>query len=142
MRRLFTVSAVACLLASCGVFNGPGVPDGFTGWFHVDRPGRASNLQFVSPSATQLDDLGCDRSLIGSTSWVADGTTALVLPEWPGMPRFTKDPGDAGTLIATPGMYSSAPEQWLPGATCLVCTAGDAGVAVACNGPAVIDGGT
>jgi hypothetical protein len=140
MRRLVTVSAVACVLASCSFFNGPDVPDAFAGWFHVDRPGRASNLQFVTPSTTQLHDLGCDRSLIGTTSWVADGTT-IVLPEWTGTPRFTRDP-DAGTLTATPGLYSSAPEQWLPGATCLVCTAGDAGVAVACNGPAVIDGGS
>ena len=47
-----------------------------------------------------------------------------------------------GGLLANPGMYGSAQEQWLPGATCLVCPAGDAGVAVACTDPAVRDGGS
>ena len=35
-----------------------------------------------------------------------------------------------------------AQERWLSGATCLVCPQGDAGVAVACSQPAVLDGGT
>ncbi|HSP17963.1 MAG TPA: hypothetical protein VLQ79_00500 [Myxococcaceae bacterium] len=133
---------MAAVLASCGIFNPPPVPEGFTGWFHVDRPGRASNVQFVAPSATQLSDLGCDRPLIGETPWVSDSTPSIQLPQWSGAPVFKKDPTVAGALVATPGLYSSAPEQWLPGATCLVCPAGDAGVAVACSAPAVLDGGT
>jgi len=73
---------------------------------------------------------------------VADGTPSIRLPQWSGAPVFTKDPNLAGALIATPGLYSSTPEQWLPGGTCLECPAGDAGVAVACTSPAVLDGGT
>ena len=92
----------------------------------------------VRPWHDETTVAGATRSM-GSTAWVADGTDTLVLTQWPGSPRFTKDPTDAGALVATPGMYSSAPEQWLPGATCLICPVGDAGVAVACAGPAVDD---
>jgi hypothetical protein len=142
MRRLLTVLWGTCLLGACNIWSSTDVPEGFGGWFHVDRSGRATSLTFATPDTTHIHDLACDRSLLGSTTWVADGTDTLVLTQWTGAPRFTKDPTVAGALVATPGMYSSAPEQWLPGATCLACPVGDAGVAVACDGPAVLDGGT
>ena len=89
-----------------------------------------------------MRDLGCDGVLIGETPWTRTATDTLVLAQWSGSPRFTQDPSMQGALVANPGMYSSAPEQWLPGATCLVCPVGDAGVAVACSDPVVLDGGT
>jgi hypothetical protein len=68
---------------------------------------------------------------------------ALVLTQWSyPAPRFTQDPSTQGALLANPGIYGTAREQWLSGATCLVCPQGDAGVAVACSQPAVLDGGT
>jgi hypothetical protein len=74
---------------------------------------------------------------------VEDDTGAVVLPQWGPQARFTLA-GDAGTgaaLIASPGMYSAGPEQWMAGAACLICPVGDAGVTVACDSPAVRDGG-
>lgn len=88
-----------------------------------------------------MRDLGCDGVQTGETPWTADGD-AIVLAQWSGSPRFTQDTSTQGALVANPGMYGAAAEQWLPGATCLVCPAGDAGVAVACSDPVVQDGGT
>jgi hypothetical protein len=140
MRR-WLGAAVALLLGGCNLFGGTSnAPDSFAGWFHVDRPGRATSVAFASDNIAEVRDFGCDQVLNGETLWTADGD-AIVLAQWSGSPRFTQDPSTQGALVANPGMYGTAQEQWLPGATCLVCPVGDAGVAVACSDPAVRDGG-
>lgn len=130
------------ILGGCSFFGGSvSPPSGFAGWFHVDRPGRATSVGFANDNVTEVRDLGCDQVLNGETAWTADGD-GVALSQWSGSPRFTQDPSDAGDLVASPGMYGTATEHWLPGATCLVCPRGDAGVAVACSEPSVLDGGT
>jgi hypothetical protein len=143
MRRLLFLGAAVVPLAGCNFFGGTiEAPSGFEGWFHVDRPGRATSLAFSTQNLAEVRDLGCDQVLNGETPWTQDGD-AILLPQWTTpIPRFTQDPSDAGALLASPGMYGSASESWLPGATCLVCPTGDAGVAVSCSQPAVLDGGT
>jgi len=142
MRRWLAAAAVLGLLAGCNLFGGSGPSDGFAGWFHVDRPGRATSVAFATDYYAEVRDLGCDGVLNGDTPWTQDGD-AIVLAQWaPPPPRFTVDPSTQGALVASPGMYDAGSEQWLPGATCLVCPAGDAGVAVACSEPAVQDAGT
>ncbi|HEY1906339.1 MAG TPA: hypothetical protein VGG91_09865 [Myxococcaceae bacterium] len=142
MRRLLLLAAAMAPLAGCNFFGGTTeAPSGFEGWFHVDRPGRATSVAFSTQNLAEVRDLGCDQVLDGETPWTQDGD-AIVLAQWSGSPRFTQDPSDAGALVATPGMYTTAQEHWLQGATCLVCPAGDAGVAVSCDQPAVLDGGT
>ena len=142
MRRGLVIAGALATLGGCTVFgDGVDVPTGFQGWFHVDRPGRATSLFFDNQNSVVIRDIGCDRELDGETPWVQDGD-ALVVPQWSGTPRFTVDSSTAGALVAAPGMYGTAAEQWLAGATCLRCPAGDAGVAVACDSPAVLDGGT
>jgi len=144
MRR--TLLALGVLgLAACNVFGTHQVPAGFTGWWHLDRPGRPTTIVFSAPDITDIHDLGCDRRIDQITQWVEDdtgGAVAVVLTQWGGNQRFTLG-GDAGAaaLVASPGMYSAGPEQWMPGAACLVCPAGDAGVTVACDLPEVRDGG-
>ncbi|HZJ56343.1 MAG TPA: hypothetical protein VFD38_19530 [Myxococcaceae bacterium] len=142
MRRRLVTAAVVVFLGGCNFFGGNiDAPTGFQGWFHVERPGRATSLAFESSNIAEVRDLGCDGVLNGETPWTADGD-ALVLAQWSGSPRFTQDPSTQGALVANPGMYGPSQERWLPGATCLVCPAGDAGVAVACDDPVVRDGGT
>lgn len=138
--QLSTVVAVLVALGGCNLF-GPSRPSGFDGWYHLDRPGRATSLAFTDPSILELSDLGCDGPLSSYPEWVPDGPDTIVVTSWSGTPRFTRDPTQSGALLAQPGMYGSAQERWLPGATCLVCPVGDAGVAVACETPAVRDGG-
>jgi hypothetical protein len=141
-RTLLTLGAVA-VLAGCNLWSPPPVPSGFEGWFHLDRPERPTTIAFTEPDLTVVHDLGCDRTLDGTTPWVEDSTGAVVLSQWGAGVRFTLA-GDAGTgaaLIASPGMYSAGPEQWMAGAACLVCPVGDAGVTVACDTPALRDGG-
>jgi hypothetical protein len=144
MRRLLFLGAAMSALAGCNVFGGSAdPPTGFEGWYHVDRPGRATSLSFSSYNLAEVRDLGCDGVRNGETPWSQDGD-AILLPQWTTpAPRFTQDSSapDAG-LVAEPGMYGTAQEHWLPGATCLVCPQGDAGVAVSCNAPAVLDGGS
>jgi len=143
MRRALLLAGVLGVLGACNLFGETSTPPaGFEGWFHVDRPGRATSLLFSGPNnVTEVHDLGCDRLLNGETPWVVDGA-AVMLPQWSGSPRFTVDSSQQGVLLANPGMYGPAQEQWLTGATCLICPAGDAGVAVACSEPAVRDGGS
>jgi hypothetical protein len=142
MRLRILVAAAVLPIAACNVFGtSVEAPEGFQGWFHVERPGRATSLGFGTQNVAVIHDLGCDQVLNGETQWTQDGD-ALVLPQWSGSPRFTQDPSDSGTLVAAPGMYGAASELWLPGATCLVCPPGDAGVAVACSEPEVLDGGS
>lgn len=142
MSRWIAALVALAVLGGCNLFGGnASTPTGFEGWFHVDRPGRATSIAFVADGLTEVRDLGCDRVLNGETPWTADGD-ALLLAQWSGSPRFTQDPSTQGALLANPGMYGPAQEQWLPGGTCLVCPPGDAGVAVACGDPAVRDGGT
>jgi hypothetical protein len=143
MRRWLSAAAALGLLGGCDLFGGTTeAPSAFLGWFHVDRSGRATSLAFGDSNLAVVRDLGCDGVLNGETPWTADGD-ALVLPQWSSpSPRFVQDPSASGALVANPGMYGSAQEQWLPGATCLVCPAGDAGVAVACDDPVVRDGGS
>jgi hypothetical protein len=142
MKRWLAAAAVLGLVGGCNFFGGTtSPPTAFAGWFHVDRPGRATSLSFSDFNLAQIQDLGCDKVDNGQTDWAADGD-ALVLVQWPGAPRFTQDSSSPGALVANPGVFGTPPEQWLPGATCLVCPPGDAGVAVACSAPAVLDGGT
>jgi len=146
MRRpLLLAAALAAVgaLAGCNVFGGSSdPPSGFEGWYHVDRPGRATSLSFSSYNLAEVRDLGCDQVLNGETPWSTEGD-AILLPQWTTpAPSFTHDSSPDGGLLANPGMYGTAQEQWLPGATCLICPQGDAGVAVSCNAPAVLDGGT
>jgi hypothetical protein len=141
MRLRLALAAALVPIAACNLFGTTGdAPASFQGWFHVERPGRATSITFGGQNLAQIEDLGCDQVLSGQTQWTQDGD-ALVLAQWSGSPRFIQDPSDAGALVASPGMYGTAAEQWLPGATCLVCPHGDAGVAVACSTPTVIDGG-
>ena len=93
MSRLLTAVAAVGVLAACSFFSGPSAPTGFTGWFHLDRPGRATSLYFSD--VAYYYDLGCDSSQNGQTPWVADGD-ALVLSQLPGPPRFTQDPTMGG----------------------------------------------
>jgi hypothetical protein len=143
MRRWLPAAAGLGLLGACNFFGGNiDPPSGFQGWFHVDRPGRATSIAFSSGNFADVWDLACDGVLSGATPWTADGDT-VVLTQWSyPPPRFVLDPSTSGALLANPGMYGTAQEQWLPGATCLVCPPGDAGVAVACDAPMVRDGGT
>ena len=146
MRRLlFLASALGAVaaLAGCNVFGGSAdSPSGFEGWYHVDRPGRATSLAFGTYNLAEIRDLGCDQVLSGETPWASNGD-AIVLTQWSTpAPSFTQSSTPDGGLVASPGMYDAGPEQWLPGATCLVCPKGDAGVAVSCSEPVVIDGGT
>ena len=143
MSRWVVAFVALGVLGGCNFFGGStSAPDGFAGWFHLDRPGRATSVAFAGDGLADVSDLGCDplsgRTL---TPWTADGA-AIVLAQWSGSPRFTQDPSTQGALLANPGMYGPAQEQWLPGGTCLVCPPGDAGVAVACSDPVVRDGGT
>ena len=143
MRRWIVGALTLAALGGCNLFgstNSP--PDTFSGWFHVDRPGRATSVTFEDSNLAQVADLGCDKILSGETQWTQDGD-AILLPQWTTpTPRFIQDPSTDGGLLASPGMYGAAQEQWLPGATCLICPQGDAGVAVACSTPTVLDGGT
>ena len=135
MRRLLPLLALG-VLAACHLW-GTSVPSGFEGWFHLDHAGRTANLAFVD--VLELHDLGCDQSFTVYQEWVSDGD-ALVATQADGAPRFTADPDQPGGLLAQPGMFGPDPEHWLPGASCLVCPPGDAGV-VACETPQVLDGG-
>jgi len=141
MRRWIPAAVTLGALGGCNFFGGTtSAPTEFGGWFHLDRPGRATNLGFSDFNVALIRDLGCDQPLNGETEWAQDGD-ALVLPQWgTPPPRFTQSTD--GGLVAVPGVYSSSAEQWLAGATCLICPPGDAGVAVACDAPAVLDGGT
>ena len=143
MKLWLVVAAALALLGGCNFFGGTTeAPTGFQGWFHVDRPGRATSIFFVGDNLAEVRDLGCDGVLNAETPWAADGDT-LVLTQWTTpSPRFTQDPSTQGALVANPGVYGTAEEHWLAGATCLECPADDAGVAVACDNPAVRDGGT
>jgi hypothetical protein len=145
MRRLHFLTAAVALAAlpGCNVFGGSAdPPTGFEGWYHLDRPGRATSLSFSTYNLAEVRDLGCDQVRNGETPWASDGST-VSLPQWSTpAPSFTQSSTPDGGLLANPGMYGTAQEQWLPGATCLICPQGDAGVAVACSQPAVLDGGT
>ena len=142
-RRVAVAVGAGALLAGCNLF-GTSVPSGFDGFFHLDRPGRATSLNFVAPDLMQVRDLGCDGLVSSDQTWAADGDQAIVATDWPGQPRFTRDP-DGQALVASPGLYGPSPERWVPGATCLTCAAdagADAGVVSACDLPAYRDGGT
>jgi len=128
-------------LGACNVW-GSGLPQGFDGWHHVDRPGRATSIAFLQPDVLDVHDLGCDASGVSRQRWVSEDGVGVVAIDSGGRPRFTVDPAGAGALVATPGMFSQQSEQWLPGATCLACPPGDAGVVVACDSPVLLDGGT
>ena len=139
MKRKIAAAVALGALGGCNFFGGnTNPPDGFTGWFHLERPGRATNLGFAGYNLAEIRDLGCDQNQNGETDWAQDGD-AIVLPQWgTPPPRFTSTDGG---LLASPGIYGPS-EQWLSGANCLICPKGDAGVAVACDAPAVLDAGT
>jgi hypothetical protein len=139
MRRLLLALTVL-VLGACNLF-GPKLPDGFDGWHHLDHPGRTTSIAFGEPNILEIHDLGCDQSFVFEQEWVSGDDRTVVATQATGMPRFSPDPSVSGALLANPGMYSSSQEQWLPGASCLVCPAGDAGIAVACDAPVVRDGG-
>jgi hypothetical protein len=143
MRRWIAAALTLAALGGCNFFGGTSSPPAsVSGWYHLDRPGRATSLSFGDFNLAEVRDLGCDKVLNGETQWTTDGN-AYFLPQWTTpTPRFTAATSPDGGLVASPGMYSTAEEDWFPGATCLICPQGDAGVAVACDAPAVLDGGT
>jgi hypothetical protein len=107
MRRWLVAAAVLGALGGCNVFGGDSnPPDAFGGWYHVDRPGRATSLSFGSYNLTEIRDLGCDGGLEGETPWTMDGD-ALVLAQWSGSPRFTQSP--------TPACTAPPPSSGFPG---------------------------
>ncbi len=136
MRRLTVV--LGFLVVGCKIW-GDSVPTQFGGWFHLQHGERTVNLRFGSPDVLELRDLGCDQSYSVTQTWTEDGD-AMVANQSPGAPHFTPDPNTPEALLATPGMLGTAPETWLPGASCPVCPPGDAGPS-ACEAPQVLDGG-
>jgi len=141
MRRWVAAALALGALGGCNFFgDSADPPTGFAGWFHKDVPGRATNLGFGTYNLASVRDLGCDQVPAGGdTTWAQDGD-ALVLPQWGNPPpRFTQSTD--GGLLGSPGIYGPS-EEWFAGATCLICPPGDAGVAVACAAPAVLDGGS
>src|SRR5262249_28100301 len=140
MKRQVAAVALVFLLGACNFF-GTDMPTPFAGWFHTDRAGRASNVQFFAGGITQIRDYRCSGTLNAATSWTLASDGGLVVNQWGGQPRFVPDPAVDGGLLATPGLYLATTESWLPGATCLVCADADAGVVVACDAPGVQDAG-
>ena len=137
--RILAVLPALGALAGCNLW-GSSVPSDFGGWFHHQNGARTVNLRFGSGNALEIHDLGCDQSFTVFQAWATDGD-ALVATQSPGEPHFTADPNSNGALIASPGMFGSADEEWPAGASCPVCPApADAGV-VSCDAPEVLDGG-
>ena len=55
MRRWLAAAAVLGLFGGCNLFGGTTTPpDSFGGWFHVDRPGRATNLAFGGDNLAEV----------------------------------------------------------------------------------------
>jgi hypothetical protein len=145
MRRQLVLAVALGWLAACNLFGATTeAPDGFGGWFHVDRPGLASSIAFAGDNLAEILVYGCSpgQNVNVQTPWTVDGD-ALVVTQWSTpAPRFTQSSAADGGLVAAPGMFGSSSEAWLPGASCLICPAGDAGVVVTCPAPGILDGGT
>jgi len=143
MRRALAAALMLAVLGGCNLFGGTSSPPAnFSGWYHLDRSGRVTSLAFGDYNLAEVRDLGCDQVFNAEAQWSTDGD-AILLPTWAyPVPRFSQASGADAGLVANPGMYSAAEEDWLPGARCLICPQGDAGVVVACDTPAVLDGGT
>ena len=103
MKRLIAAVALVSVLGACNLFGTPDAPPPFEGWFHTDRSARASSVQFLLGGTAQIRDYGCTGNLNVDTTWVADGTDAVILNQWGGPPRFIANPSVDGGLLATPG---------------------------------------
>ena len=139
-RWLFTGVVVAAAAIGCNVFA-PGRPDGFEGWFHLDRgPDRATSILFDNGGVFRLRSYGCTNQEVLDLSWDFSGGSALVVANLAGSPVFTAD--GQGNLTASPGIYTfdGGVETWAPGARCFLCGGTDGGV-YACDNPSVQDAG-
>lgn len=123
------------LVVGCNLF-GQKRPDGFDGWFHLDRLDRATNIRFADGQVFEVRDFGCADRSATDLSWASGVWDTLVAVDWPGSPTFSRDTVRGG-LQAMPPLFPAqdASEHWTPGALCMQCQPGDAGVSVACDSP-------
>jgi hypothetical protein len=126
-------------VVGCNLFA-PGAPSGFAGWFHLQRPDRATSILFAQGGVFELRDLGCTEPSSMQLSWEDTGTDGVVVPNLAGPPVFTSD--GQGDLIASPAVYTTdgGVEVWHPGASCFICGGPDAGP-YACDNPSLQNGG-
>jgi hypothetical protein len=132
------ITGLALVLAACSNLFAPARPSGFDGWFHLDRSDVATNIRFADPGVLQVRVLDCTNEVSADQEWSSESDT-VIATQWPGTPHFTHD--SQGGLLASPGLYSGTEEHWTPGALCAQCPPVDAGITVACDSPAVRDGG-
>jgi hypothetical protein len=111
-------------------------PAGFDGWFHLERTDRATNIRFADPQIFEIRDFGCADQSATDQEWATGASDTLVAVQWPGSPTFSHD-GDQGGLLAVPPLFTTdgGSEHWIPGARCMQCPPGDAGVSVVCDFP-------
>jgi len=127
-------------VAGCSNLFAPGLPSGFAGWFHLERPDRATNIQFAQAGIFEIRDFACTLPTTLDLTWADTGAGGVVVPSLVGPPVFTSD--GQGNLIATPAVYTTdgGVEVWHPGAWCFICGGPDAGP-FACDNPSLQDGG-
>jgi hypothetical protein len=127
-------AAALGVVVGCNFFGEPR-PEGFDGWFHLDRTDRATNIRFANPQIFQIRDFGCADQSAADQEWAIGTSDTLVAVQWPGSPTFSRN-GDQGGLDAVPPLFQDAgSEHWISGARCMQCPLGDAGVSVACDFP-------
>lgn len=139
-RWLITGVVIAAAATGCNIFA-PSNPEGFQGWFHLDRgPDRATSILFDNGGAFHLRSYGCINQEVLDLSWELAGSNAVVVPNLPGPPLFTPD--GQGNVTSSPPIYTTdgGVETWTPGARCFLCGGADGGV-YACDTPAVQDAG-
>ena len=138
-RVLALLLATAAVLGCANLFA-PGAPSGFDGWFHLERPDRATSIRFAQAGVFELRDLGCTDPTSLELTWADTGANGVVVPNLVGPPVFTSD--GQGDLIASPALYTTdgGVEIWHPGARCFTCGGPDAGP-YACDNPTFQDAG-
>ena len=57
--RVLALLLAAAAVVGCANLFAPGAPSGFDGWFHLERPDRATNIRFAQGGVFELRDLGC-----------------------------------------------------------------------------------
>lgn len=132
---LAAFTSVLGVVVGCNLF-GETRPEGFDGWFHLDRADRVTNIRFADPQIFQIRDFGCGDQSAADQQWAIGNSDTLVAVQWPGSPTFSRD-GDQGGLLAVPALFNTdaGSEHWVSGARCMQCPPGDAGVSVACDFP-------